>query len=178
MEWRAQNFTDKASRLHANLTVQSTPLTSPDEQECLTQKIRYSPGGSYSVEWTQADTGDIMRISVSLDGLMEHYRPDLPSIYPIQFHTPDCPNESDRALDTIKSWTIKVCSTVSWMPTVIDDEVTRYFRFYQLLPYRSDHYRCQQEYYKLVSAAKVRIGRDEELYGGVRHLLSIHVSLC
>lgn len=47
--------------------LQSTLLTFPNKQDCLTQRIRYSTraGGPYSIEWTQPDTEDSMKIALS-----------------------------------------------------------------------------------------------------------------
>jgi hypothetical protein len=47
--------------------LRSTLLTFPNKQDCLTQRIRYSTraGGPYSIEWTQADTEDSMKIAIS-----------------------------------------------------------------------------------------------------------------
>lgn len=46
---------------------QSTPLILPNKQDCLTQRIRCSTraGGPYSIEWTEADTEDSMKIAIS-----------------------------------------------------------------------------------------------------------------
>lgn len=105
------------------------------------------------------NSGDLMRFSIQMDGLLDHHPPPaLPSISPIRFDTIACLSHSrSKALENVKSWVIQL-PPLGWITTAVNRSISN-----------------------LSAQRPSGWGRFERLYGGggvgVQRLIPIEVNL-